>query len=139
MATTLKPGTVLGVSEVALWVDNLSDATEFYVNKLGFTISDAESDPGHNMFLSSGDLVLALFDRSSPNTKLANEYLARTAGPKGDIYHFALRLHPEALDEAAEQIKISGTEVKGPVEFASRRRSYFLEDLDEHYIELTDR
>ncbi len=51
----------------------------------------------------------------------------------------AFKMAPERLDEFSLQLKVDGLPVKGPVEFATGRRSYFFEDPDEHYIELTDR
>ena len=133
----IKKGSVLGVSEVAFWVKDVEEATAFYVDTLGF--ETVEIDPGHNAFLTSGDLLLVLFTPDSPNTKLANEYLARTGGPLGDMYHIALRVAPKALDGIGEDLRSDGLPVKGPVDFPGGRRSYFLEDLDAHYIELTDR
>ena len=74
----------------------------------------------------------------TPGTALANEYLARTGGPRGGVYHAAFHVEPTELDDFADGLKEKGLPVKGPVEFASGRRSYFLEDLDEHYLEVTD-
>ena len=96
-------------------------------------------DPGHNAFLKRGDFLLALFQRDSPNTALANDYLARTGGPRGDVYHAAFRIDPVGLDALAADLRGAGVSVKGPVEFPSKRRSYFIEDPDQHYLELTDR
>ena len=130
-------GLIKSISELALWVDDLDRAVSFYTEKLGFDV--AESDPGHNAFLRSGDFLLVLFDRKSPNTALANDYLARTGGPRGDVYHVAFRAERDELDPLADTLRKDGLAVKGPVDFANGRRSYFFEDPDEHYIELTDR
>ena len=130
-------GLIKSISELALWVDDLERAVVFYTEKLGFKVE--ESDPGHNAFLRSGDFLLVLFDRRSPNTALANDYLGRTGGPRGDVYHGAFRADRAELEPLAESLRASGLEVKGPVDFANGRRSYFFEDPDEHYIEITDR
>lgn len=134
-----KPGVVRSISELALWVTDLDAAIKFYTNNLGFEMTDGGFDPGHNAFLKSGDFLLALFQRDSPNTKLADEYLARAGGPQGDVYHAAFRIDPGELDSLADHLRGGGLAVKGPVEFASQRRSYFIEDPDQHYLELTDR
>jgi catechol 2,3-dioxygenase-like lactoylglutathione lyase family enzyme len=134
-----EPGVVRSISELALWVTDLDAAVTFYTTQLGFTLTDGGLDAGHNAFLKSGDFLLALFQRDSPNTQLANEYLKRTGGPQGDVYHVAFRIDPARLDSLAMEIRDGRHAVKGPVEFGSGRRSYFLEDLDQHYIELTDR
>ena len=132
-----QPGTIQSVSEVALWVSDLDRAVEFYTRNLGFAVQ--EIDPGHNAFLKSGDFLLVLFNRESPNTALGNEYLARTGGPQGDVYHVAFKVDPEDLDGLGEGIREQGLEIKGPVNFPTGRRSYFLDDPDQHYLELTDR
>jgi hypothetical protein len=45
----------------------------------------------------------------------------------------------EGLDGVSAGLRERGLEVRGPVDFVTGRRSYFLEDPDEHYLELTDR
>ena len=127
---------IKSISELALWVDDVERATAFYCDLLGFTLEDV--DPGHNAFLRSGDFLLVLFNPADPGTALANEYLARTGGPRGGVYHAAFRVEPTELDAFAANLKDKGLAVKGPVEFATGRRSYFFEDPDAHYIELTD-
>lgn len=134
---TLPTGSIKSVSEVAFWVRDLDRAVQFYTEHLGFAVEDIA--PGQNAFLRSGDFYLVLFNPSDPGTVLANEYLARTGGPKGEVYHIAFRLEPEELDEAAGRLRQAGLPLRGPVAFATGRRSYFLEDPDEHYLELTDR
>src|SRR6266550_1730924 len=104
-------GLIKSISELALWVDDLDRAVAFYTERLGFTVAD--SDPGHNAFLRSGDFLLVLFDRRTPNTALANDYLSRTSGPRGDVYHVAFRTERSELDSAAESLRSTGLEVKG--------------------------
>ncbi len=128
---------IQSVSEVAFWVKDLDAAVAFYRDRLGFEV--VEIDPGHSAFLKAGDFLLVLFSPHDPGTPLGREYLARTGGPRGDVYHVAFKIEPTSLDEFAEQVRGKGVEVKGPVEFATGRRSYFIEDPDEHYLELTDR
>lgn len=125
------------ISELALWVKDLDRSVAFYRDNLGFEV--LEIDPGRNAFLRAGDFLLVLFVPDDPGTPLANEYLARTGGPRGDVYHVAFQVDPEQLDAYGEALRARGLEVKGPVNFATGRRSYFFEDPDEHYIELTDR
>ena len=130
------PGPIDGIAEVALWVDDVERSLEFYRDTLGLEVADY--DPGHHAFLKAGPSLLVIFSRTEPNTVLAREYLARTGGPRGDVYHIALRMPTDALDLMAETLRSGGKAVKGPVEFAGGRRSYFLDDPDEHYLELTD-
>ncbi len=130
-------GIISSVSEIALWVSDVEAAAAFYTENLGFEVED--HDPDHNAFLKSGDFLLVLFNRESPNTSLGNEYLARTGGPQGDVYHVAFKVDRSNIDGLGESLRDRGLQVKGPVDFAGGRRSYFLEDLDQHYIELTDR
>lgn len=132
-----KPGIVQSISELALWVTDLDQAVLFYTGNLGFTVR--EIDPGRNAFLSSGDFLLVLFVPEDPGTDLARDYLKRTGGPHGAVYHVAFRLAPDELDTFGGSLRDQGLEVRGPVDFASGRRSYFVEDPDRHYIELTDR
>jgi len=131
-----RTGLIHSVSEVALWVEDLEKSIEFYRENLGFTV--AEIDPGRNAFLKSGDFLLVLFNPSDPGTPLANDYLGRKGSPRGAVYHIAFRVNSQDLDSLGETLRERGLEVKGPVEFATGRRSYFLDDPDEHYIELTD-
>lgn len=131
-----QPGFIQSVSEVALWVRDLNAAVAFYTENLGFTVQ--EIDEGRNAFLKSGDFLLVLFNPEDPGTALGKEYLARTGGPQGAVYHIAFRVAPDSLDRCGEMLRGQGFEVKGPVEFATGRRSYFLEDPDQHYLELTD-
>ena len=133
----IQPGTIRAISELALWVSDLEVAVTFYTEHLGFTIQ--EMSPGQHAFLASGDFLLVLFVPDDPGTPLADAYLARTGGPQGDVYHVAFRLAPEQLDAACETLRERGLAVSGPVDFATGRRSYFCEDPDRHYIELTDR
>ncbi len=130
-------GTVRSISELALWVSDLDRAVAFYTQNLGFTVE--EHDPGRNAFLKSGDFLLVLFVPESPGTKLADEYLARVGSPRGSVYHVAFRLEPDQLDATGTALREHGLDVSGPVNFGTGRRSYFLEDPDQHYIELTDR
>ena len=80
-----------------------------------------------------------VFALTESGRNLAREYLARVGGPRGEFYHAAFRLDPVALDQYAAALRERGTEVRGPVTFATGRRSYFVEDPDEHTFELTDR
>ncbi|MDQ3815825.1 MAG: VOC family protein [Armatimonadota bacterium] len=130
-------GAIQSISELALWVSDLDRAVAFYRDQLGFAVE--EIDPGKNAFLRSGDFLLVLFVPDDPGTTLAREYLAHTGGPRGHVYHVAFRLDPEHLDSYSAGLRERGLAVKGPVNFATGRRSYFIEDPDEHYIELTDR
>jgi len=130
-------GAIKAISELALWVSDLDRSVAFYRDQLGFAVE--EVDPGKNAFLRSGDFLLVLFVPADPGTPLATQYLERTGGPRGAVYHVAFRLDPEHLDDYSAQLGQQGLAVKGPVDFATGRRSYFIEDPDEHYIELTDR
>jgi catechol 2,3-dioxygenase-like lactoylglutathione lyase family enzyme len=132
-----RTGAIKSISELALWVKELDRSVAFYRDHLGFGVEDI--DPGHNAFLRSGDFLLVLFVRGNPGTPLGEEYLARTGGPRGEVYHVAFEVDPARLDGFCAGLRERGLELKGPVNFATGRRSYFLEDLDEHYIELTDR
>jgi catechol 2,3-dioxygenase-like lactoylglutathione lyase family enzyme len=135
---SLPINTIQSVSEVALWVSDVEAAMAFYTDTLGFTVQSHE--PGKHAFLASGDFLLVLFNPESPGTELADQYLARKGGPLGGgVYHVAFRVDPEQLDRYGETLRVRGVEVKGPVNFGTGRRSYFFEDLDAHYIELTDR
>lgn len=131
------PAGITGISEIALWVDDLDRAVEFYRDRLGFEVESL--DPGRNAFLRIGELYVVLFNPAEPGTALANEYLARVGSPRGGVYHVAFTTEPDEMDAFAERLRADGVAVKGPVAFPSGRRSYFLEDPDEHYIELTDR
>ncbi len=129
------PG-IQSISELALWVKDLDAAVAFYTQKLGFAVQ--EINPGCNAFLKAGDFLLVLFVAASPGTQLAKNYLARTGGPQGEVYHAAFKIDRSELDEMAETLRGQGVDVSGPVDFPNGRRSYFLEDLDQHYLELTD-
>ena len=133
----IKSGTITSVSEIAFWVTDVEAAMTFYTENFGFEVVD--HDPGHNAFLKSGDFLLVLFNRDSPNTTLGNDYLARTGGPQGDLYHVAFKVNRSEIDDLGESLREQGLRVKGPIDFAGGRRSYFLEDIDQHYLELTDR
>jgi catechol 2,3-dioxygenase-like lactoylglutathione lyase family enzyme len=129
---------IVGLSELALWVSDLDAATRFYTEQLGFVLDDVM--PGRNAFLHSGGLVLALFAPvAEGNLPLASEYLNTNGGARGEVYHVGLKERREELDAQAERIRSSGVEVRGPVDYGSGRRSYFFEDPDRHFIELTDR
>jgi catechol 2,3-dioxygenase-like lactoylglutathione lyase family enzyme len=130
-------GTVQSISELALWVNDLDRAIAFYVEKLGFIVESRAA--GQNAFLKSGDFLLVLFVPDDPGTDLAREYLARVGAPRGGVYHVAFRMEPDALNAAGDTLRRQGVSIRGPVDFPTGRRSYFLEDPDQHYIELTDR
>jgi catechol 2,3-dioxygenase-like lactoylglutathione lyase family enzyme len=131
-------GFIEGISELALWVTDLDRSIRFYTDILGFVLDDRVE--GRNAFLHSGNLVLALFAPvAEGNLPLAAEYLNRYGGARGEVYHIGLKVNRSALDAHAERIRSSGLEMKGPVDYPSGRRSYFFEDPDQHFIELTDR
>lgn len=133
----IEPGTIRSISELALWVRDLDVAMEFYIENLGFVVES--HDPEKNSFLKSGDFLLVLFVPEDPGTALARQYLARVGEPRGGVYHVAFRIEPESLDLTCETLREKGISVSQPITFATGRRSYFLEDPDQHYIELTDR
>ncbi len=132
-----------GVSEVVFWVESLDRCVEFYCRYLGFRVESIV--PGHHAFLHSGarspGVILALFiDRPENDSALARNYLARHEGePRGRFYHVAFRVDPATLDAQARWVHSKGIAVSDPVTFSSGRRSYFLEDPEGHYLELTDR
>jgi catechol 2,3-dioxygenase-like lactoylglutathione lyase family enzyme len=132
-----EPGLVQSISELALWVEDVDRAVAFYRDHLGFQVE--EVDPGRNAFLRSGDFLLVLFNPRSPGTLLAEEYMARHGGPRGAVYHAAFRIDRDRLDAHARTLRERGLELRGPVDFATGRRSYFLEDPDAHTLELSDR
>jgi catechol 2,3-dioxygenase-like lactoylglutathione lyase family enzyme len=127
---------IQSISEVAFWTHDLDHAISFY-QKLGFTLEDR--DEGKNAFLRAGDFLLVLFNPDNPGTKLAEEYLKTKKQPVGQIYHVAFKVEPQELDRYCERLQSDGLQVKGPIEFQTGRRSWFIEDPDEHYIEITDR
>ncbi|RMG24616.1 MAG: hypothetical protein D6724_05700 [Armatimonadetes bacterium] len=129
-------GAIESISELALWVEDLPRAIEFY-ERLGFELES--HDEGQNAFLRSGDFLLVLFNPKNPGTQLATEYMRQKGAPRGAVYHVAFKIAADRLDEFAREIGAEGIAVRGPVEFATGRRSYFVEDPDEHLIELTDR
>jgi catechol 2,3-dioxygenase-like lactoylglutathione lyase family enzyme len=129
-------GAIQAISELALWVKDLDRAVAFY-EQLGFEVESF--DAGQNAFLRSGDFLLVLFHPENPGTQLASEYMRNKGGPRGDVYHVGFKIPAERLDEFAESLKSANLSVRGPVEFSNGRRSYFVEDPDEHLIELTDR
>jgi glyoxylase I family protein len=134
----METGFIEGISELALWVMDLDRSVRFYTETLGFVLDDHIA--GRNAFLHSGDLVLALFAPvAEGNLPLAAEYLNRYGGARGEVYHIGLKVNRATLDTHAERIHSSGLEMKGPVDYPSGRRSYFFEDPDQHFIELTDR
>ncbi|HET6383984.1 MAG TPA: VOC family protein [Armatimonadota bacterium] len=131
-------GFVQGISELALWVNDLGRSVAFYRDRLGFTLFDYTE--GVNAFLRSGDVVLALFAPViEGNTPVSQEYLRRYGGPRGSVYHVGFKVAPDALDERAQSLIAAGVSVQGPMNFGTGRRSYFFEDPDQHFIELTDR
>lgn len=125
------------VSEIAFWVSDVETATKWYCENFDLHVEDAQQ--GKHAFLKTGELLIVLFNRNDPGTLLGAEYLARTGGPKGDLYHVAFKIEGTMLDDVAESMRARGCELRGPMCFASGRRSYFLEDLDDHTLELTDR
>ena len=129
---------VQAISELAIWVADLDRAIAFYRDRLGFTLFDRTD--GVNAFLRSGNIVLALFAPViEGNTTMSQQYLKKYGGARGSVYHLGLRVDPARLDEYGARLKASGVEVQGPMDFPTGRRSYFLEDPDENFIELTDR
>lgn len=128
---------VRAVTEIAFWVKDVEAAAQWYRDILGFEIEDAL--PGQNVFLRTGELYVVLFNPENPGTQLANDYLARVGQPRGAVYHVAFAVDAGELDTHARSIASKGVDIAGPKQFESGRRSYFLEDLDGHYIELTDR
>lgn len=109
----------------------------FYIENFGFEVE--EHSPGQHAFLKSNDFLLVLFNPSDPGTSLADEYLERTGGPQGGLYHAAFKVDRSKLDALAQDLTAKGQTLKGPIDFGGGRRSYFLDDPDGHYLELTDR
>jgi catechol 2,3-dioxygenase-like lactoylglutathione lyase family enzyme len=130
-------GVIQGISEAAFWVEDLEDSVAFYRDELGLELESLE--PGRHAFFKAGDALIALFNPANPGTALAEEYLARVGAPRGSVYHIALRAPQHRLGGLAEALRAAGRQVKGPIQFPSGRMSYFLEDPDGNYLELTDR
>src|SRR5947209_16360017 len=115
-------GVVKSISELAFWVKDLDRSVAFYRDRLGFVVE--EVDPGRNAFLRSGDFLLVLFVPEDPGTQLAAEYLARTGGPRGDVYHVAFRLDRELLDPYRPPLRVKAMKARRLAECNIRRRSY---------------
>jgi catechol 2,3-dioxygenase-like lactoylglutathione lyase family enzyme len=122
---------------LALWVRDLDRSIQFYRDSLGFEVEEINS--GQNAFLRSGNFLLVLFLPEDPGTQLAVDYIERKGGPRGSLYHVAFLIDRSELDQVCEKLQEDGHELRGPVDFGTGRRSYFIEDPDEHTIELTDR
>ena len=138
-----KPDVIEGVSEVVFWVEDLDKSVEFYCRYLGFQVESLT--PGHYAFLQSGTsrsrVILSLFVIRADNASaLARDYLGRRGGhARGRLYHVAFRVDPGTLDAQAQWMRSKGIAVSDAVVFPAGQRSYFLEDPEGHYLELTDR
>ncbi|MBS1724266.1 MAG: VOC family protein [Armatimonadetes bacterium] len=125
------------VSEIVFWVKDVEAAKDWYEQR--FELELGYYSVGQYAFLKAESFTIALFNPADPGSDLSKAYLAHTGGMRGDLYHVALQVEPGDLDSCAAAIAGSGTPVSDLVTFDSGQRSYYFEDLDGHYIELTDR
>lgn len=110
-----------GVHHVAICVDDLDRALEFYVDRLGFPVRADRPD--------LGDLAGAWLDAGA-----AQIHLMVLPMPDGRGQHFALGVAD--LDGTIAELRDRGIEVHGPYEMEGVCRQAFLHDPAGNQVEL---
>jgi len=131
----------VGISEVALPVENLKDSIRFYSEVVKLQL-ETESEDG--AFLWAGApgqqqrvILLTRAYLGGPNARRPSGGLAE--GARWEHVHFALRVPREKLEAAVEHVRGKGVDVVGPVRFdqaiGMKAVSYYFRDPDGHLVE----
>ena len=139
------------IDHVNIVVQDLERMVAFYRDSLGLIETKRVTITGPWVSATVGlkDVnadVVYLDLESGPRIELIRYNVPSMDRPDGvdrpnapGLRHIAFRIDTEVLDAASDTLRDQGILVKGPVDFPTGRRSYFFEDPDQHYIELTDR
>jgi catechol-2,3-dioxygenase len=117
---------VEGFAELTLEVHDLQALERFYTEAFGLSVLQRRDD---RIWLSAG-----------PSARLG----LWTTGKKemgdqgGRHVHFAFSATPGGLEELADRLRNSGTDVEGPVEHDGGDRSIYCEDPEGNVVEVWD-
>jgi catechol 2,3-dioxygenase-like lactoylglutathione lyase family enzyme len=103
----------VGLREIVLIVDDVEVATRFYIDVVGLEI--ASESPDWTWFYA-GDADRRQFVALHKGRLLFERQAAAPGGERWGPVHYAFRVPPSKLEEAAEHVRSRGVEVFGPVE-----------------------
>lgn len=124
-----------GITEAALYVDNLEEAREFYAQVLG--LEPLSEEEGRHVFFRCGDAVLLLFDpRTTEGSK--GESSSSMAPPHGSYGagHVAFPMNEDEIESWRTHLESSGVEIESEVEWAQGGYSIYFRDPDGNCLEL---
>ena len=122
---------IRGIDHVALNVQNLDRALEFYTKVLGLKISGREHQkPGAEYFLDCGPSLVGLIQGDEKGEK----HFFKDGGVGAD--HFSFRVDAGDFDRIVQELQETGV----PVRFSKKREkswSVYFSDPDGNKIEMT--
>ncbi len=117
------------IKETCLYVNNLDESEDFYVNKLGFTMIDKKE--GRHLFFRVGNEVLLCFNPEiTKNDKQLPPHFA-----KGE-QHVAFEVPIEDYDATKQKLQQLGILVIHEETWHSNIKSFYFKDPDNHLLEV---
>ncbi|MFZ0547973.1 MAG: VOC family protein [Candidatus Promineifilaceae bacterium] len=124
--------TIRGVAEVALYVDDLERATNFYTEVLGLPLTAAFGDA---RFLQTGpNSTLILFTVAGIKNRVS---VIPAHGATGD-QHVALAVPSAEMDDWRERLKAHGVEIEHEQDWPQGTHSIYFRDPDNNSLELIE-
>jgi catechol 2,3-dioxygenase-like lactoylglutathione lyase family enzyme len=124
--------TILGVAEVALYVDDLARARDFYVDVLGLPVS---ADFGDACFLQTGQhSTLILFEREALENRVS---IIPAHGAQGRG-HVALAIDSAEYDAWRARLVAHDVAIEHEQAWSQGTRSIYFRDSDDNSLELIE-
>jgi catechol 2,3-dioxygenase-like lactoylglutathione lyase family enzyme len=124
--------TILGVAEVALYVDDLARARDFYVDVLGLPVS---AEFGDACFLQTGQhSTLILFEREALENRVS---IIPAHGAQGQG-HVALAIDSAEYDAWRARLVAHGVAIEHEQAWSQGTRSIYFRDPDDNSLELIE-
>ena len=124
-----------GLSEVALPVNDLRTAIDFYTKVVGLVL-ELQSDDGAFLWTGSTGQPQRLILATRQYLARGNAAVEVGRGVEWHHVHYAFQVPREKLEKAIKHLHRSGVAVSGPARFdLMKATSFYLRDPDGHLVE----
>jgi glyoxylase I family protein len=119
-----------GIHHIALNVQDLDIAENFYTKVLGFSVMARISTGVRHIMVDTGNSAVALFEAPELDTKSCTDLISEEG-----FLHFAFRADRDQFDSIIEELKEKSIDIEGPVKRGDGISVYF-NDPDDNHLEI---